>query len=122
MNIPGIVQIVLFLAVLLALTKPLGIYMARVFAGERTWLSPVLGPVERVIYRACGVDPAAEQRWTAYAVGMLLFNVAGLVLLYVILRLQDILPLNPQGLDGAEARPRVQHGGQLHDEHQLADL
>jgi K+-transporting ATPase ATPase A chain len=98
-NVPGIVQIVLFLAALLALTKPLGIYMARVFAGERTWLSPVLGPIERVIYRVCGVDPVAEQRWTAYAVGMLLFNVAGLLLLYLILRLQNVLPLNPQGLD-----------------------
>ncbi len=81
------------------MTKPLGIYMARVFAGERTLLSPVLGPVERVIYRICGVDPAVEQRWTAYTVGMLLFNVAGLVLLYFILRLQNVLPLNPQGLD-----------------------
>ncbi len=81
------------------MTKPLGIYMARVFAGERTLLSPVLGPVERVIYRVCGVDPAVEQRWTAYTVGMLLFNVAGLVLLYFILRLQNVLPLNPQGLD-----------------------
>jgi K+-transporting ATPase ATPase A chain len=98
-SIPGIAQILLFLAALLVMTKPLGIYMARVFAGERTLLSPVLGPVERVIYRVCGVDPAAEQRWTAYTVGMLLFNVAGLVLLYFILRLQNILPLNPQGLD-----------------------
>lgn len=95
MSIPGIVQILLFLAALLVMTKPLGIYMARVFAGERTLLSPVLGPVERVIYRVCGVDPALEQRWTAYTVGMLLFNVAGLVLLYFILRLQNILPLNP---------------------------
>ena len=99
MSIPGIAQILLFLAALLVMTKPLGIYMARVFAGERTLLSPVLGPVERVIYRICGVDPAVEQRWTAYTVGMLLFNVAGLVLLYFILRLQNVLPLNPQGLD-----------------------
>ena len=99
MSSPGIAQILLFLAALLVMTKPLGIYMARVFAGERTLLSPILGPVERVIYRVCGVDPAVEQRWTAYTVGMLLFNVAGLVLLYFILRLQNVLPFNPQGLD-----------------------
>jgi K+-transporting ATPase ATPase A chain len=99
----GIGQIALFLACLLLLTRPLGVYMARVFGGERTPLSPFLGPVERLLYRASGVDPAAEQRWTAYAAGMLLFNVAGLVLLYLILRLQGALPLNPQGL--AALRP-----------------
>ncbi len=96
----GLIQILIFLIALLACTKPLGVYMTRVFAGERTFLSPVLGPVERVIYRVCGVDPAVEQRWTVYAAAMLLFNGAALLMTYVVLRLQHALPFNPQGLDG----------------------
>ncbi|HEX5505725.1 MAG TPA: potassium-transporting ATPase subunit KdpA, partial [Thermomicrobiales bacterium] len=100
MSAPGLAQIALYIAVLLALTKPLGAYMARVFTGERTILSPVLGPVERLIYRLCGVDPAAEQRWTVYTAAMLLFNLAGLLLLYALQRAQGLLPLNPRGLGG----------------------
>ena len=98
MSVPGLVQIALFLVLILVLAKPLGIYMARVFGGERTPLSPILAPVERVLYRLAGVDAATEQRWTAYAAGMLLFNLAGILLTYLILRLQGVLPLNPQGL------------------------
>jgi K+-transporting ATPase ATPase A chain len=71
--------------------------MARVFAGERTWLGVVLSPVERVIYRLSGVDPSAEQHWRAYAAALLLFNLAGMLLLYGLQRLQGFLPLNPQG-------------------------
>jgi len=97
-SVPGLVQIALFLVLILVLAKPLGIYMARVFGGERTPLSPILAPVERVLYRLAGVDAATEQRWTAYAAGMLLFNLAGILLTYLILRLQGVLPLNPQGL------------------------
>lgn len=98
MSVPGLIQIALFMVLVLVLAKPLGIYMARVFGGERTPLSPILAPVERGIYRLAGVDAATEQRWTAYAAGMLLFNLAGILLTYLILRLQGILPLNPQGL------------------------
>jgi K+-transporting ATPase ATPase A chain len=98
MTITGILQIVLFLGLLLALTKPLGAYMACVYQGERTWLDPVLRPVERLLYRACGVDPAVEQGWKMYTASMLLFNLAGLLLLFALLRLQESLPFNPQGL------------------------
>lgn len=97
MNATALVQIALFIGLLFALTKPLGAYMARVFQGERTWLSPILSPLERAIYRVSGVDPAAEQRWTGYAAASLLFSLAGMVLLYVLQRLQGLLPLNPQG-------------------------
>lgn len=86
---------ILFLA-LLAVTKPLGVYMARVFAGERTWLSFVLGPIERLIYRICRVDHSAEQSWVSYTAAMLMFNLVGLLVLYAMQRLQYYLPFNPQ--------------------------
>ncbi|MGH6809316.1 MAG: potassium-transporting ATPase subunit KdpA [Ensifer adhaerens] len=97
MSIIGWLQIgLLFLAVFLAI-KPLGLYMARVFAGERNFLSPVLGPVERGLYLAAGVDARKEQGWLAYTLSMLAFSAAGFALLYAILRFQGSLPLNPQG-------------------------
>lgn len=92
------IQIALYCALILALTRPLGGYMAAVFAGERTFLSPILGPIERVFYAVAGIDPKAEQHWTRYAAAMLLFNAFGFFLLFAILRFQDVLPLNPQGL------------------------
>ncbi|MBX5455426.1 MAG: potassium-transporting ATPase subunit KdpA [Thermogemmatispora sp.] len=98
----SLVQIVLFLALVLALTKPLGLYMTRVFNGERTWLSPVFAPLERFLYRACGIDPAREQRWTGYVIAMLVFNLAGMLLLYGLERTQQWLPLNPQHLGPVE--------------------
>jgi len=98
-SIPGILQIVVFFLLLLALTKPLGVYMARIFSNERTLLSPVLGPIERGIYRVSGVDETKEQRWTVYAAAMLIFNLVALLMTYVVLRLQHVLPLNPQGFD-----------------------
>src|SRR5450756_2691582 len=98
MSLPGILQIVLYVVVLLAITKPLGAHMVKVFGGERTFLSPVVQPVERLIYRVCGIDPAREQRWTSYATGMVLFNMVGVLVLYGIQRLQQFLPLNPRGL------------------------
>lgn len=98
MTINGWLQIAIYVAVLTALAAPLGRFMARVFEGERTFLSPVLGPLERGFYRAAGVDETAEQSWIAYAVAMLVFNAAGFFLLYAILRLQDVLPLNPQAM------------------------
>jgi K+-transporting ATPase ATPase A chain len=103
MSVPSLAQIAVFLLILLALTRPLGSYMARVFAGERTFLSPVLGPLERLIYRACGIDPAVEQRWTAYTAGMLLFSAVSLLLTYALERLQGVLPFNPQGLGAVPA-------------------
>jgi len=88
----------LFTLVLVGISIVLGWYMARVFDAERPPFARLLGPVERACYRLAGVDPAREQRWTAYAAGLLLFNLFGLLLLYGIQRLQASLPLNPQGL------------------------
>ncbi len=94
----GLLQLALYVVVLVALVKPLGAYMAAVFQGERTFLSPVLGPVERLIYRVSGVDPAHESDWKRYAFGALLVNLLGFVAVYALQRLQHVLPLNPQGL------------------------
>ncbi|MGQ2969710.1 MAG: potassium-transporting ATPase subunit KdpA [Allorhizobium sp.] len=100
MTIVGWLQIsLLFLAVLLVI-KPLGLYMARVFSGERTFLSPVLGRVERDLYRVSGINPEKEQSWLGYTLAMLAFSLAGFVALYAMLRLQAYLPLNPQGFPG----------------------
>jgi K+-transporting ATPase ATPase A chain len=93
----GMLQITVYLAVLLASVKPLGAFMARVYQGERTWLSPVLGGLERLTYRLGGVDPRAEQDWKAYALAALAFNGIGFVAVYLLQRLQHLLPLNPQG-------------------------
>jgi K+-transporting ATPase ATPase A chain len=98
MNSNGIAQILIFFAIIAALAVPLGIYMARVFGGERTLLSPVLAPVEKVIYWLCGIDEKREQSWVVYTVAMLLFNLACFVTLYALFRLQAFLPLNPQGM------------------------
>ncbi|MBW8283470.1 MAG: potassium-transporting ATPase subunit KdpA [Rhizobium sp.] len=100
MTIIGWLQIsLLFLAVLVAI-KPLGLYMARVFSGERTFLSPVLAPLEGGLYRLAGIQPDKEQGWLAYTVSMLAFSLVGFLALYAILRLQAYLPLNPQGFAG----------------------
>src|ERR671923_1356547 len=99
MTLNGWLQIALYVGVLVLCVKPLGIYMARVFNGERTFLDPILRPVERLIYKVSGVDPRQEQHWTTYTAAMLLFNLAGFVLLYALQRLQHILPLNPQDFD-----------------------
>ncbi len=95
----GWLQAVVFFLLILAITKPLGSYMARVFQGERTWLSSVLAPVEKLIYRVCGVREAEEMTWYAYALSMLAFSLIGLAYLYVLLRTQKWLPLNPQHID-----------------------
>jgi K+-transporting ATPase ATPase A chain len=96
MTANGLLQIVLYFGILVLLIKPLGLYMARVLNGEWTFLDPVLHPVERLIYRLSGVEPRQEQHWTTYTAAMLIFNLAGLVLLYALQRLQQVLPLNPQ--------------------------
>jgi potassium-transporting ATPase potassium-binding subunit len=95
MTFIGWTQIILFVVVVAALAKPLGWFMTRVFNGERTFLTPVLRPVEIVLYRLGGVDETREQHWLTYAVAMLLFHVGGLVLLYGLMRLQGSLPFNP---------------------------
>jgi K+-transporting ATPase ATPase A chain len=95
MTTTGWIQIALYCAVVLALVKPLGAYMTRVFTGERTFLSPVLAPIERGLYRVAGIDARQEQTWLGYAGGMIVFNLLGFALLYAILRLQAVLPLNP---------------------------
>ena len=99
----GWAQIALVLAAVLAAALPLSSYIARVLAGERTFLSPVLTPVERVFYKLSGVDPAREQSWFVYAMAMLAFSVVGFLSLYALQRLQNVLPLNPQGFDPVPA-------------------
>src|SRR5664279_736058 len=95
MSTLGIVQIAAFFIVVLAFTKPLGAFMARLFQGERTFLHPLLRPVERLIYRLAGVREDAEQRWTQYAASLIAFSVASFLFVYIIQRLQGILPFNP---------------------------
>lgn len=102
MTLNGFLQLAVYFLVLLALTKPLGVYMARVFSGEKTFGSRVLGPVERLIYRVCRVDAASEQHWTTYTAAMLMFSVVSLLLLYALQRLQYYLPLNPQQFPGVK--------------------
>src|ERR1700727_1121847 len=97
MTIIGWIQILLYCAIIIAITPALGGYMTRVFNGERTFLSPLLRPVEIVIYKIAGVDERREQSWLIYAVGMLLFHLGGFLILYVLMRLQAGLPFNPAG-------------------------
>jgi K+-transporting ATPase ATPase A chain len=96
MTINGWIQIALYCVIIIAITKPIGDYMTRVFNGERTWLSPVFRPTERVFYAISGVDEKEDQHWLTYAVAMLAFTMAGFVTLYAIQRLQAVLPFNPQ--------------------------
>src|SRR3954451_7142643 len=97
MTMIGWLQIILFCAIIVALTKPLGWYMTRVFNGERTLLSPVLRPIETGIYRVSGVDEKREQHWLTYTVAMLLFHVGGFLIIYGVMPLQAVLPFNPAG-------------------------
>jgi len=97
MNWQGWAEIALTLGLGVGLGWPLGVYMSRVWNGERTWLDPVLRPVESLFYKACGVDPSRSQAWYGYTLALLAFNAVGFLLLYGLLRLQGVLPLNPQG-------------------------
>ena len=101
----GVFQIAVFSGVLLLLTKPLGLFMAKLFQGERTFLHPVLRPVESLIYKLCGIREEAEQRWTQYAAGLLWFSVFAFLFVYVFQRLQGLLPLNPQAFGGKLVSP-----------------
>ena len=98
MTANGILQILLYFVVVALLAKPVGAYMAKVFSGERTWMHRLLRPLESAVYRICGIDEAAEQDWTAYAGGVLVFSAVSLLLTYMLQRIQQWLPLNPQGL------------------------
>jgi K+-transporting ATPase ATPase A chain len=95
---PAWIEIAIYVVLLLLAVKPLGAFMARALEGERTWLTPVLGPLERLIYRLARVNPVDEMGWKRYAGAMLLFNLAGLAAVYALQRLQHLLPLNPQHL------------------------
>ena len=100
MNGAGWAEIIITIAVTVALAWPLGLYLARVWQGERTWLDPVLRPVERLVYAGAGVKPDKSQTWLGYALSVLAFSAASFVVLYLILRFQALLPLNPQGFAG----------------------
>src|SRR5579871_3065592 len=100
MTTNGWLQIFVFLALIFLVTKPMGIFMTRVFNRERTFLDPALRPVERFIYRLTGVDEQHEMRWTEYAIAMLLFSAVSMLVLYLIERVQGLLPFNPQHLGG----------------------
>jgi K+-transporting ATPase ATPase A chain len=94
----GWLQIALFVAIVGVVTRPLGGYLARVYAGERTLLQPLIGPIEAALYRVAGIKPEVEQNWYQYAFSLLLFHALGITALYVLLRLQSALPFNPQDL------------------------
>jgi potassium-transporting ATPase potassium-binding subunit len=102
MTINGWIQIAIFAVIIIAITAPLGGYMMRVFNGERTFLSPILRPIERIIYALCFVDEKEDQHWTVYTVAMLLFSFTGFAILYAIQRLQNILPFS-QAIDAQHA-------------------
>jgi K+-transporting ATPase ATPase A chain len=103
MTINGWLQILFFFLIILGVTKPLGVFMAHVFNREKTFLDPVLRPIERLIYKLTGVDEKREMRWTEYAVTMLLFSAVSMLVLYLIQRLQSQLPWNPQQLPGIDS-------------------
>jgi K+-transporting ATPase ATPase A chain len=103
MTLNGWLQIAFFLAAIFLVTPPLGAFMRRVFARERTWLDPVLRPVERLVYRATRVDETHQMRWTEYAVALLVFSAVSMLVLYLIERTQQLLPFNPQGFGGVPA-------------------
>ena len=99
MTLNGLIQIGLYFVVIILITKPMGVYIYRVFAGERTFMHPVLRPVEKAIYKVTRIDEAKEMHWTVYAIAMLLFSIVTLLMTYLVMRLQDVLPLN-QAIDG----------------------
>ena len=99
----GWTQILVYALIILALTRPMGVYMFRVFEGERQPLPRVFGPIERLLYRLSGVDPKEEQTWVQYTIALLVFSAIGVIVTYAIQRLQHVLPFNPQGLGAVGA-------------------
>lgn len=102
MTLNGWLQIIVYCGIVVLLVKPLGFYMYRVFNGDRTFLSPVLGPIERGLYRISGTSEREEQHWTSYAAGIMFFSLASFLVLYFLQRLQGVLPLNPAGMTAVE--------------------
>src|SRR5262249_35060870 len=99
MQVSGWIQFAIYVAVLVLITKPMGLYLSRVLDAEgRTWLDPIFRPFEKLTYTLMGVDPKREQNWKQYTFAMLAFSLVSCLFTYAILRLQNILPLNPQGL------------------------
>ena len=116
-------QLALYVGALALITKPMGLYLLRVLdANGRTWLDPVVRPMERLTYRLMGVRPDKEQDWKQYAVAMLLFSLVSCLFTYAILRLAAVAAAESAALRRAEPRPGLQHGGELHHQHQLAEL
>src|SRR5678816_3899852 len=105
MTISGILQIAIFLGLILICAKPLGSFMAKVFEGERTFLHPFLRWLEVLTYKVAGVKEDVEQKWTHYTASLLSFSIFGFVILYLLQRLQGLLPLNPQGFGAAQVSP-----------------
>src|ERR1041384_1783143 len=100
MTVLDFIQIGAYLSLLVVLTPLVGEFMGGVFKGERTFLARIIDPVERLIYRFCGIDPSAEMSWREYAAALLLFNFSGFVVLFAVQLFQSLLPLNPRGLPG----------------------
>ena len=116
-------QLAVYVVLLALLTKPMGLYLCRVLdAKGKTWLDPVLKPLERLTYWLMGVNPEKEQDWRQYTYAMLLFSLVSCLLTYAILRLQNFLPLNPQGFGALTPDLSFQYRRQLHDEYELAEL
>ena len=122
MTANGWVQILLFALIVFALVKPLGIYMFRVFEGGRQPLPRFFGPIERWIYRLCGVDPKEQQDWKVYTVALLIFSAVTLLVTYAIERLQHILPLNPQKFPPVPADLAFNTAASFTTQYQLAKL
>src|SRR5712664_678934 len=110
MTFNGWLQILFFFLIILAITKPLGVFMAHVFNREKTFLDQLLRPMERLIYKLTGVDETREMRWTEYAASMLLFSAVSMLLLYLIQRLQGYLPFNPQHLPSVDSSASATSG------------
>src|SRR5262245_23007500 len=102
MTFLGWLQIIVYALAITLLAKPVGEYMYRIFEGERQPLARFFGPIERVLYRLSGVDPRAEQTWVQYTIALLLFSAFGVLVTYGLLRLQAVLPWNPQGFANVE--------------------
>ena len=123
MTLNGWIQILVFCAIVVALVKPLGWYMTRVFNGERILLSPAPAPRrELYLYRLSGTSDREEQHWLTYTLALLAFNLLGFVVLYALQRFQAVLPVQSNGHGRGGAGPRLQHRRQLHDQHELAEL
>jgi len=124
-SLPGLIQALSIFGVAILLARPLGGYIRKVMEGERVFLSPVIRPVERGVYKVIGVSEQAEQGWKAYALSVILFSFVCILALYLQQRLQTYLPLNQGGVPGhrpRRARPLLQHVGQLRHQHELAEL